>query len=133
MYLKFDGSLCSLYYYEGWRVASSTKPDASGNYCFSRKETICVFKDEFWRIWHLEGYQLPEEEDRDKTFIFELLCKHHIIVVNHEKDSIVCHGCIRTKTFEDLDVAPLEHKYHWNVSKPLDGKVKSIEEVIALS
>ena len=37
IYEKLDGSICALYYYEGWNVASSTKPDASGSYCFSRK------------------------------------------------------------------------------------------------
>lgn len=36
LFYKLDGSTATLYFYDGqWHVASSTKPDGDGQYCFA--------------------------------------------------------------------------------------------------
>lgn len=46
----------------------------------------------FWGVWNKLGMKLPDAEDRNKCFMFELLTKHQVIIVRIEEDDILCHG-----------------------------------------
>lgn len=53
LYEKLDGSTATLYYYrDRWHVASSTKPDGAGDYCFAGEHEVTAFSQEFWRVFY---------------------------------------------------------------------------------
>lgn len=97
VYEKLDGSLMTLYYYNGeWLVQSSSNPDASGRvngFDFS-------FAELFWRVWNELGYKLPDHEAglgltmtvRRCCYMFELITKFNRIVIPSEKNRLVLHG-----------------------------------------
>lgn len=76
---KLDGSLMSMYWYEGaWRVASSSTPDGNGS-AMSGK----TFADLFWEIYNTEAFNLPE--DKEQTYIFEMINPDAPIQVRYQK------------------------------------------------
>ena len=96
VYEKLDGSLMTLYYYDGkWMVSSSGMPDASG----SVHDLGFSFADLFWQIWNELGYQYPEETD--KCFMFELLSPLAQIVVPQNKNRLVLHGVRSLATYQE--------------------------------
>ena len=86
---KLDGSLMSLYFYEGeWRVSSSGRPDAGG----SMGNLSQTMAECFWLTWHGLGYEMPWDSLRDWTFMFEFMTPWNRVVVMHEKPRIVLIG-----------------------------------------
>eukprot|EP01125_Pyxidicula_operculata_P017881 TRINITY_DN6311_c0_g1_i2.p1 TRINITY_DN6311_c0_g1~~TRINITY_DN6311_c0_g1_i2.p1 ORF type:complete len:1020 (-),score=210.07 TRINITY_DN6311_c0_g1_i2:2264-5302(-) len=128
---KVDGSLVSLYFYNNsWEVATSGMPDASGFLPGPPKTATTVslsindevvekprqtFCDLFWETWRKLEYQLPEEKDRDKCFMFELITPQNVIIVQHSQQDIVLHGCRNLNTLQEEDPAPLAKKYSWKL------------------
>jgi RNA ligase-like protein len=85
---KLDGSLMTLYHYDGeWRVSSSGLPDASGDTGFGT-----TFAELFWQTWTALQYQLPEKEEENYCFMFELMTPSNRVVVPHQQSRIVLHG-----------------------------------------
>lgn len=124
VYEKLDGSLMTLYFYDGeWQVQSSGTPDASGEvngFGFS-------FAELFWRVWQELGYQLPQE--RDRCFMFELMTPYNRIVVKQRDHQIVLHGTRNIKSLLEDEPHLWADRYGWQLapSYPLT----SWKEVIA--
>ena len=124
VYEKLDGSLMTLYYYQGkWRVQSSGTADGTGkvgglNYSFSQL---------FWQVWQEKGYQLPEETEY--CFMFELMSPYNRIVVRQNSNNLVLHGVRNLKTLKEENSQVWGDKYNWHLvnSYPL----QTLEEIIA--
>jgi len=106
---KLDGSLMTLYFYDGqWRVQSSGTPDASGEvagYKFS-------FAQLFWQTWERLGYTLPAAHE-DYCFMFELETPFNRIVVQHSEHNLTLHGVRNVKTFVEESPAVWADKTGW--------------------
>ena len=60
VYEKLDGSLMTLYFYQGnWHAQSSGMPDAEGKVNVNE----FTFRELFWQIWSELDYSLPLETD----------------------------------------------------------------------
>jgi hypothetical protein len=124
---KCDGSLMTLYWYrDAWHVSSSGIPDATGP-CNSGSN----FQDLFWRIWNKKKMTLPDVEDRDKCFMFELLSDEQIIVVRPEEEALILHGCRNVLTLNEIQPQIMADKYGWPIVKKYP--MTNIDEVISFS
>ncbi|MEL6351914.1 MAG: T4 RnlA family RNA ligase [Cyanobacteria bacterium J06627_28] len=106
---KLDGSLMTLYFYDGqWRVQSSGTPDASGDV------SLCKFSFEqlFWQTFEQLGYGLPVGHE-DYCFMFELETPYNRIVVQHSESSLILHGVRNVKTFVEDCPALWAEKTGW--------------------
>lgn len=125
---KLDGSLMSLYFYNGeWHCATSGTPDAFGQvhgFNFS-------FKELFWHAWNELGYNLPDVEDQNKTFMFELMTPYNRIVVPHKTNKLVLHGVRNIETGEEYYPESYCSKYNWECVKsfPITTKEEVLEEI----
>lgn len=103
-FTKLDGSLMSLYPYEGeWHVASSGVPDAHGAVGNNNDLTM---KSLFWRAWDEAGYVLPPDAclyGADRCcFMFELMTPHNRVVVPHATNKLVLIGARNLYNLEEL-------------------------------
>lgn len=106
---KLDGSLMTLYFYDGqWRVQSSGTPDASGEVSGYKM----TFAELFWSSWEQLGYALPIGYE-DYCFMFELETPYNRIVVQHSEHSIVLHGVRNVTTFVEESPAVWAEKMGW--------------------
>ncbi len=98
---KVDGSLMTLYWYDGhWQVASSGSPDAGGEVY----GTNISFNDLFWKVWNELGYELPDTHlDTKFCYMFELCTPYNKIVVQHTKNRLVFHGYRMLADFPGAD------------------------------
>jgi hypothetical protein len=120
---KLDGSLMSLYFYEGaWQVASSGRPDASGR-LGSRGTTMA---QGFWDIWHDSDLQLPPDSFAGWWFGFELMTPWNQVIVRHETPRLACIGARQP---DGNEVWPHELPFGWPTvaSFPLG----SLEDVLS--
>ncbi len=89
---KLDGSLMILYFdpfEDGWRVASSGTPRASGRY----GDTGMTYREAFWYQWTALGMLKPVAPVmRSVTFMFEFCGAPNRVVVRYPKPRIVLHG-----------------------------------------
>lgn len=108
VYEKLDGSLMTLYFYDGkWQVASSGTPDGTGNlrgYDFNLAEL-------FWRVWTELDYQLPT--DTEHCYLFELVTQYNQIIVIPDRDRLVLHGARNIKTLAESEPQIWADKYGW--------------------
>lgn len=126
VYEKLDGSLMTLYYYQGeWRVQSSGMADAAGEvhgfgYTFSQL---------FWKVWQDNDYQLPAETNC--CFMFELMTPYNRIVVRQNSNSLVLHGVRDRLNQKESQPGNWANKYNWQVVEiyPL----QTLEEIIELT
>ena len=108
---KLDGSLMTLYFYDGqWQVQSSGTPDASGEVSGYKM----TFANLFWDTWKQLGYDLPLGHE-DYCFMFELETPYNRIVVQHSEHSIILHGVRNVKTFAEEPLAKWADKTGWQV------------------
>ncbi len=118
---KLDGSLMSLYFYDGeWQVASSGRPDAGGQ-LGSRDIT---FAQGFWEVWLELKMHLPPDSFAGWWFGFELMTPWNQIIVRHEAPRLVCIGA---RDAQGIEVWPHDLPFDWPTvaSFPLG----SLEEV----
>jgi len=126
VYEKLDGSLMTIYYYQGeWRVQSSGMADAVGEvngfkYTFSQL---------FWKVWQELNYQLPAETNY--CFMFELMTPYNRIVVRHDRHKLVLHGVRNKLTLEEENPSIWSDEYSWQLveSYPL----QTLAEIIAIA
>ncbi len=110
VYDKLDGSLMTLYFYDGqWRVQSSGTPDGAGEVSGFGMS----FAQLFWSVWTELGYQLPEATDC--CFMFELMTKYNRVVVVQPTNQLVLHGVRNIQTLAELDPQPWSDKYGWQL------------------
>lgn len=96
---KLDGSLMSMYWYDGaWNVASSGTPDAGGDV----NGNTMTFADLFWNVFEKLAYAQPA--NTDTTYMFELMTKFNRVVVPHNEDRLVLIGIRHTATGEEETV-----------------------------
>jgi hypothetical protein len=127
IYEKLDGSLMTLYHYDGqWHVASSGLADASGE-VMGRPDL--TFADLFWKVWRELDYNLPK--DTGVCYIFELMTPFNRIVVRHLTNRLVFHGARRLSDLRELSPIVEGHLNGWETVSvfPLD----SWEEIISAS
>lgn len=89
--LLVHNSLMTLYWYDGWRVASSGNPDAAGK-VWNNNGHIITFKELFWNTFNLLGYMIPSSRYRTTSFMFELMTPLNKVVVQHKDYGLVLHG-----------------------------------------
>ncbi len=108
VYEKLDGSLMSLYHYDGaWQVASSGTPDASGSMGTRAGKTMA---QTFWKIWHDLGLQLPPAEFVGWWFGFEFMTPWNQVVVRHETSKIVAIGA---RGADGNEIWPTDLPFGW--------------------
>jgi len=106
---KLDGSLIILYYHDDeWNFASSGTPDAYG------------LIDLIQKVWSQLGYNYPNVEDQDKTFMFELCSPENKIVVNYETDRLVLHGVRSIITHQEYHPDEFALKYSYELIQSYD-------------
>lgn len=126
VYEKLDGSLMTLYYYDGnWLISSSGMPDAAGEVNGFGKS----FAQLFWEVWDKLGYELPG--DTNNCYMFELMTKYNRVVVKHEESDIVLHGARRLSDFKELNPVVEAHNNGWKCVKihPLHSVEDALEAV----
>lgn len=112
VYEKLDGSLMTLYFYDGsWHVSSSGLPCASGGIM----GTETTFRELFWGVWDKLGYQLPR--DPNVCYMFELMTPYNRVVVRHKDSRIVLHGARRLSDFRELNPIVEAHTNGWECVK----------------
>ncbi len=110
VYDKLDGSLMTLYFYDGeWRVQSSGTPDGAGEVSGFGMS----FAQLFWSVWAELGYQLPE--DTKCCFMFELMTKYNRVVVLQPTNQLVLHGVRNIQTMAELEPQLWSDKYGWQL------------------
>jgi len=112
VYEKLDGSLMTLYFYDGaWQVSSSGLPDAAGEV----NGYDITFSQLFWQVWKKLGYKLPT--DTNVCYMFEMMTAKNRVVVRHLEDRIVLHGARRLSDFKELNPVIEAHHYGWECVK----------------
>lgn len=105
---KLDGSIMSLYFFDGkWQVSSSGMPDASGPVSSLLPGTS--FADLFWETWRNLGYLYPN--DTSRCYMFEMMTPYNRIICVYPKSRIVLHGVRNMNTLmeEKPDIIAQEH------------------------
>lgn len=98
VYEKLDGSLMTLYFYQGkWRVQSSGMADAGGDVC----DSGYTFNQLFWKVWQELEYHLPNETEY--CFMFELMTPYNRVVVRQYQNNLVLHGVRHLQTLTESD------------------------------
>ena len=123
VYEKLDGSLMTLYFYQGkWRVQSSGMADGSGDvYDFG-----CTFSQLFWKVWQELSYQLPD--DTQHCYMFELMTPYNRIVVRQHQNDLVLHGVRNLKTRKESAPHLWGDKYCWRVVNTYP--LQTLEEIV---
>lgn len=121
---KLDGSLMSLYHYDGkWHVASSGTPDASGKV----HGLDMSFADLFWKTWNDLGYELPVEGLENYTFMFEMMTPFNRVVVPYKESKLVLIGVRHNVTLQE---ASLAHFYGMDWQTVKEFPLTNLEDVI---
>jgi hypothetical protein len=108
VYEKLDGSLMTLYWYQGaWQVASSGTPDAGG----PAHERGITFAELFWKTWNTLGYALPS--DQHQCYMFELMTPENRVIMQHADSRLVLIGVRDLTTFGEQDPAPIASANSW--------------------
>lgn len=126
VYEKLDGSLMTLFHYQGeWRVQSSGMADAAGEVNGFKYS----FGQLFWRVWQELDYQLPAETDC--CFMFELMTPYNRVVVRHDRNKLVLHGVRDKSSLKELDPQISAKKYSWQLVQTYP--LKTLKEIIAVT
>ena len=123
IYEKLDGSLMTLYFYDGgWHVQSSGSPDASGEV----NDFGMTFSELFWTVWEEKKHCLPK--DSSKCFMFELMTKYNRVIVPQDENRLVLHGVRDRETLKESDPSQYALENGWEIVKKLP--LTSLEEVL---
>lgn len=110
VYDKLDGSLCTLYFYNGkWELATSGIPDASGP--ISEDAPNDTFKTIFWKIWEAKKYRMPS--DTNCCYMFEMLSPYNKIVCQYEYPTIALIGARDLQTLEEYESDAIAEEHRW--------------------
>ena len=123
---KVDGSLMQVFWYNNtWNVASSGLADASGQV----SDFGFTFKELFWNVWQLLGYQLPKISTY--SYAFELISKYNRIVCQYPDSRIILHGVRDLTTLQELEPEPIALANGWQAveSYPLQTLNEVVEFV----
>lgn len=118
VYEKLDGSLMTMYWYNGWQVASSGVPDASGELM----GTTTTFRELFFKVWKELDYT-TQYMDKNVCYMFEFMTPYNRVVVRHVKSRIALHGARRLSDYRELNPIVEAHRNDWECVKtfPLES------------
>lgn len=106
-YTKEDGSICTLYFYDGkWNVSTKGLPDASGEVQYIEPQTN--YNDYFWKVFNDSGYQLPPKMLKDFNCIFELRIPTQSFLVKTTKPELILIGIRNRETLQEFDLSHIE-------------------------
>ena len=126
LYGKLDGSLMTLYFYQGeWHVQSSGMADASGEVSGFR----FTFQELFWQVWQELKYSLPMETDY--CFMFELMTPYNRIVVRQNSNNLVLHGVRHLPSLQEDNPHFWGNRYDWQVVESYS--LQTLNEIIDLT
>lgn len=111
VYEKCDGTLIQMYHYKDeWHVGTLSTPDASGLVGQNKNLT---FEELFWNTWKqtLKG-NVPNEHEKDSTFLFELMTPFNRVVVDHQHPKLQLIG-VRSRNGEEY------HPKWWSHYNPV--------------
>ncbi len=122
---KIDGSLCTIWYYDGkWNVSTSGTCDAGGDV----GDFGFTFKDLFWTIWQDCGYYLPKLHLTDYCFMFEMVSKYNRIICRYDSAKIVLHGVRNRVTLQEHEPEEFAKDHGWQVVKAFP--LQNLKEII---
>jgi hypothetical protein len=122
-YEKVDGSLMTLYFYNGeWNVSTKTLPDASGE--IYKKET--TYRELFFKIFKDLNYELPT--DTTKCYIFEAMYDGQGIT-SKNKETISLLAVRDLITLKELDVEIIGNELGYSIVESVE---KTLDEVISI-
>ncbi len=99
---KLDGSLCTLYWYNGqWNVSTSGSPDAGGNV---NDFPDLTFAKLFWKTFNEQGLRVPPYSDVDLNYMFELMTPYNRVVVRHTECKVKLIGLRDRFSGDELSV-----------------------------
>jgi hypothetical protein len=128
-YEKLDGSLCTLYHYEGgWYVSTSGTPDANTPV----NDNADTFSDLFWRTFNACKYSL-DLLSPSCCYMFELMTPSNQIVVRHPVSRLVLHGWRDITTLKEGNPEDLSDSFTVVKSWPLRTLTEVIEAAAALN
>eukprot|EP01104_Vermistella_antarctica_P001608 TRINITY_DN1168_c0_g1_i1.p1 TRINITY_DN1168_c0_g1~~TRINITY_DN1168_c0_g1_i1.p1 ORF type:complete len:994 (-),score=149.99 TRINITY_DN1168_c0_g1_i1:12-2993(-) len=113
---KMDGSLATLYHYEGeWHVATSRIPDGSSLMCTRDPDGPQQFSDMFWRMFRETEQWTLQSADPQITYMFEMCSPRHVVVVRHPVERLWLVAARRTNPSpgSELDVTAVAHQTGW--------------------
>lgn len=131
---KLDGSLMSLYWYDGaWQVHTTGTADAGGMVMrdIRTKHEQLTFRHLFWQTWEEMGYSLPPaptELGAAYTLAFELLTPVNRVVVRHESPRLVLHGVRRLDTLQEEKAEDWAAKLGYEAARTFDLTREGLRE-----
>lgn len=124
--IKEDGSMMCLYSHnKKWNVSTSGTPDASGNV---NDILNLTFEKLFWDTFNKCGYMLPNPEDNNKTFMFELTSQYNQIVVQHKQEDLHLIGVRNIDDLQELEPEIYGKKYGYKTVK--NYNLNTLQEVL---
>jgi len=97
---KLDGSLMTLYFYQGeWLVQSSGTADGGGQV----GDFNITFAELFWQVFKEEGYT-TEGLDCTYCYMFELETPLNRVVVKQETNLLTLHGVRNLRTLKEVEL-----------------------------
>lgn len=113
-YLKNDGSLAILYWYDDqWQVATSGSPDAGGNTVGDKELT---YRRMFWETFTKLKMHLPEH--KSICYMFELMGPVNRVVVNYYENELRFIGARCLQTNEELPITDSRFPRGWLRAQP---------------
>lgn len=129
VYEKEDGSLISLYHYEGeWCVATKGEPDAGGTV----GDSDTTFAELFWRVFYGAGYKLPPVGLEGLTFMFELCTQENRVVVSHPTARVQLLAVRDNKTGGETSPEAFAHLYAPVLLHELEADPESLQELFPI-
>jgi hypothetical protein len=125
---KLDGSLCLLYYCNGWQFGSSGSPLGGGRY---NKEASKTFGSIFRETFESTEMVYPNPNWQTVTFCFELVSPDNRIVVPYKERKLILHGARNIWTEKEMSVSALRDivsNWNWPVVK--EYSLSSIEQTL---
>ncbi len=123
-YEKLDGSIISLYFYNGeWNISTKTMPDATGIIYHKDK----TYRDYFFETFDKLGYILPS--DTNKVYIFEFMFEGQGIVSKKKEhiSLLMVRDLISYQEVNHIEIAELNG---WDKVTPADEN--SLENILRI-
>ena len=117
---KVDGSLISLYYYNGWQVATNGTINAKDAFLQFQNDKYETYYDLFSKA--SENINL-NSLNKNYTYTFELTSKYNKVVIPHGEPKLTHIATRDNITLEELDE-------DIGVEKPKSYKFSSVEDII---
>lgn len=122
-YEKIDGSLISMYFYNGaWNVSTKGTPNANGNV----RGLELSYAEYFWQTWNEYKYELPNHVDY--TYIFEFKFPSEFqFLTKCEKPSITLIGLRNIITLKEYPIEKIGQ--NWNIAAKKEADINDLVNI----